>query len=113
MAATVPKKMFIRGLTKANGDSYPRRTVQARDRNEVHATYGKNYGYAKLNPDAPFDISGPWRNSYRFQVTVDDLEPETNTIYRRGQRFMPTRCTTMTIPALCGTRLAENFRCAI
>ncbi len=70
------KKLFIRGLTKANGESYPRRSSATPDRNTVNATYGKNYGYAKLNPDAPFDISGPWRNSYRFQVTVNDLEPK-------------------------------------
>jgi len=70
------KKLFIRGLTKANGDTYPQRSTATTDRNSVNATYGKNYGYAKLNPDAPFDISGPWRNSYRFQVTVNDLEPK-------------------------------------
>lgn len=71
------KKLFIRSLTKANGDSYPQRTAaNSNPRNEVNATYGKDYGYAKLNADAPIDISGPWRNSYRFRVTVDDLEPK-------------------------------------
>ena len=70
------KKLFIRGLTKANGDTYPKQTAVTTDRNAINATYGKNYGYAKLNEDAPFDISGPWRNSYKFRVTVDDLEPK-------------------------------------
>jgi len=105
------KKMFIRGLTKANGDSYPRRTVQARDRNEVHATYGKNYGYAKLNPDAPFDISGPWRNSYRFRVTVDDLEPkptpfteEAREIYANTVHYddYSLRCVAPALPRIFG-----------
>jgi len=70
------KKLFLRGLTKATGEVYPKPSAVSRDRNEVYATPGKNYGYAKLNSDAPFDISGPWRNSYRFRVTVDDLEPK-------------------------------------
>lgn len=78
------KKLFIRGLTKANGDSYPKRS-ERRDPNEVHATYGKNYGYAKLNKDAPFDISGPWRNSYKFHVTVDDLEPKPTPFTAEGK----------------------------
>lgn len=69
------KKLFVRSLVKADGASYPQRDSRA-DRDELNATPGKDYGYAKLNPDAPFDISGPWRNSYRFRVTVDDLEPK-------------------------------------
>ncbi|MCP5145794.1 MAG: hypothetical protein H6978_13380 [Gammaproteobacteria bacterium] len=60
------------GRTLTNGGS----NNPANDRNSVHATPGRNYGYGKLNDSAPFDISGPWRNSYRFRVTVDDLEPK-------------------------------------
>ncbi|MDT8399065.1 MAG: DUF6152 family protein [Pseudomonadales bacterium] len=72
------KRLFIRGLEKSTGEVYP---VVSKDRpanraQTVNATVGKNYAYAKLNPDAPIDISGPWRNSYKFHVTVDDLEPK-------------------------------------
>lgn len=36
----------------------------------------EDYGYGQLNPDHPFDISGPWNNGFRFRVTADDLEPK-------------------------------------
>ena len=105
------KKLFIRSLTKANGESYPQRSAAAPDRNEVNATYGKNYGYAKLNPDAPFDISGPWRNSYRFRVTVDDLEPkptpftdEAREIYANTVHYddYSLRCVAPALPRIFG-----------
>lgn len=78
-------KMFIRGVTKANGDTFPPQNVARQDPSKVNATPGKNYGYAKLNPDAPFDISGPWRNTYKFRVTVDDLEPKPTPFTEAGR----------------------------
>jgi len=36
----------------------------------------EDYGYGQLNPEHPFDISGPWNNGFRFRVTADDLEPK-------------------------------------
>ncbi len=79
------KKLFIEGITKADGASYPPQNLVRRNPNEVHATPGKNYGYAKVNPDAPFDISGPWRNGYKFRVTVDDLEPKPTPFTAEGK----------------------------
>ncbi|MFZ9584208.1 MAG: DUF6152 family protein [Pseudohongiellaceae bacterium] len=70
------RKLFIEGVTKADGSAFPPRDLVRRDPQQVHATPGKNYGYAKVNASAPFDISGAWRNSYKFRVTVDDLEPK-------------------------------------
>ena len=48
----------------------------AEERNRVDADASKTYGYAQVNPDHPFDISGPWHNGYKFRLTVDDLEPK-------------------------------------
>jgi hypothetical protein len=72
------KKLFIRGLEKSTGELYDpsQRVTQRANPGDVNATVGKNYNYGQLNQDAPFDISGPWRNSYKFRVTVDDLEPK-------------------------------------
>lgn len=70
------KKLFIRSVTKADGSSYPPSDFTRRDPSKINAVAGKDYGYAKVNTDAPFDISGAWRNSYKFRVTVDDLEPK-------------------------------------
>ncbi len=78
-------KMFIEGVTKANGDTFPPTNLVRRDPDQVHATKGKNYGYAKVNTAAPFDISGPWRNSYKFHVTVDDLEPKPTPLSAEGK----------------------------
>ncbi|HTQ99069.1 MAG TPA: DUF6152 family protein [Candidatus Acidoferrum sp.] len=79
------RKMFIEGVTKANGQVFPPANVTKRDPNQVHATKGKNYGYAKVNAKAPFDISGPWRNSYKFHVTVDDLDPKPTPFSAEGK----------------------------
>ncbi len=105
------KKLFIRGLTKSTGEVFPKPTTSTPDRNTVNATYGKNYGYAKLNRDAPFDISGPWRNSYRFHVTVDDLEPkpmpftpEAAEIYKNTVHYddYSLRCVAPGLPRIFG-----------
>ena len=78
------RKLFVRGLTKASGEVYPRPETR-RDPGLVNASPDRDYGYAKLNPDAPFDISGPWRNTYKFRVTVDDLEPKPTPFTGQGR----------------------------
>lgn len=70
------KKLFIRTITKADGESFPPKNIASRNPGEIFASVDKNYSYAKVNKDAPIDISGPWRNSYKFRVTVDDLDPK-------------------------------------
>lgn len=105
------RKMFIRGVTKANGETYPPQNVVRRDPSVINATPGKDYGYAKVNPDAPFDISGPWRNSYKFRVTVDDLEPkptpftdEGRALYARTTHYddYSLRCVAPGLPRIFG-----------
>src|SRR5690606_13046832 len=104
-------KMFIRGITKANGDSYPPGNIVRADPSVINATAGKSYAYAKVNADAPFDISGPWRNRYKFRVTVDDLDPKPTPFTEEGrQRFASTthyddyslRCVAPGLPRIFG-----------
>ncbi len=77
------KKIFVRGVTLADGRRFGgtegNATANARaanDRNTVTADPNKDYGYGKQNASAPFDITGAWRQGYKFRVTVDDLEPK-------------------------------------
>jgi hypothetical protein len=74
------RKIQIRELVTADGERVPPpRDVAARPapgRNDVSASAGTDYGYASGDNDYPFDITGPWRNSYRWSVTVGDLEPK-------------------------------------
>ena len=79
------KRLLIRGLEKANGESYPQRAANAVAGDEIDATPGRDYGYGQRNPDAPFDISGPWRNRYKFVQTVDDLSPKPTPFTAEGR----------------------------
>jgi len=74
------KKLQIQQLLTSAGvrippprDAAPRPAV---DRNGVNASADKDYGYAGGSNRYPVDITGPWRNNYRWHVTVDDLEPK-------------------------------------
>ena len=105
------KKLFIKTVVKANGDTYPPKNVARKNPNEIRATVGKNYGYAKVNKDAPFDISGPWRNGYKFHVTVDDLDPKPTPFTAAGKaKFDSTvhnddyslRCVAPGLPRIFG-----------
>jgi hypothetical protein len=58
---------------------------RAVDPSELTARDGAEFAYGQLNPDHPFDISGPWRNSYKFHVTVDDLEPKPTPFTAEGR----------------------------
>lgn len=79
------KKMYLDGFTKADGQTFPPKNVARKDPSVINATAGKNYGYAKVNTKAPFDISGPWRNSYKFRVTVNDLDPKPTPFSAEGK----------------------------
>ena len=82
------KKLFMRGMEKANGTEHlPMGPVRTRsERNRVNASADRDYGYAQVNPEHPFDISGPWHNGYKFQLTVDDLEPKPTPFTAAGKR---------------------------
>ena len=71
----------------------------------------EDYGYGQLNPDHPFDISGPWNNGFRFRVTADDLEPkpypftdEARAMYAAVQHYddYSLRCMAPGLPRIIG-----------
>lgn len=105
------KKLFIRSITKANGESFPPQNLARRNPGEIYASTDKNYSYAQVNKDAPFDISGPWRNSYKFRVTVDDLEPKPTPFTEEGAALFAStthyddyslRCVAPGLPRIFG-----------
>jgi hypothetical protein len=82
------------------------------DPNQVHATPGKNYGYGAPHNDYPVDITGPWRNRYKFRVTVDDLEPKPTPFTAEGRALFEAtdhyqdpalRCLALGLPRLFGS----------
>jgi hypothetical protein len=77
----------------------------------VHATPGKSYGYGTTRNDYPADISGAWRNRYKWHVTVDDLEPKPTPFTTEGRALFSSidhyqdpalRCMAMGLPRLFG-----------
>lgn len=74
------KKLQIRELLTSDGVRVPPPRDQAArpttDRNGINASADTDYGYANGSNRYPFDLTGPWRNNYRWHVTVDDLEPK-------------------------------------
>ncbi len=107
-------KLFMRGVEKSDGtELFPGGANRdANDANRDKAAQDKSYTYAQVNPDHPFDISGPWNNAYKFQLTVDDLEPKPTPFTTRGQRvFAATqswqddvlRCMPLGLPRIFGS----------
>lgn len=110
------KKVYVRGVTLADGRSFGgtegnNSAARPVDRNVVTADPNKNYGYAQVNPNHPFDISGPWRQGYKFRVTVDDLEPKPTPFTPEGLALREAndkyddpalRCIALGLPRLFG-----------
>jgi hypothetical protein len=72
------KKLYVRSVVTEDGEellAYGRRG-RAVDPSELANRSAESYGYGAVDNDYPFDITGAWRNSYKFRVTVDDLEPK-------------------------------------
>jgi hypothetical protein len=67
------RKLNIRELETVDGRVLPPRERPRTDLNVVSASPERSYGYRATS--RPVDITGPWRNDYRWRVTVDDLEP--------------------------------------
>jgi hypothetical protein len=107
------KKLYARTVADASGkliygSQKPRSTkpVLLTNRNP------NDFGYGKLNADAPIDISGPWSNHYKFHVTVDDLQPKPTPFTPEGRQvFAATqhfddpalRCEAMGLPREFGS----------
>ena len=82
------KKLYVRSIVRADGTKVAtgRDNASEADRNKVYATAGKSYGYGKARNDYPIDITGGWRNLYKFRLTVDDLEPKPTPFTAEGRR---------------------------
>jgi len=107
------RKLYVRSILRPDGT----RLVTGRgdnpgpDPNQIHATPGKNYGYGPVRNDYPVDITGPWRNRYKFRLTVDDLEPKPTPFTAEGRALFAAtdhyqdpalRCLALGLPRLFG-----------
>lgn len=112
-------KLFMRGMEKDGTEYLPMGPVRSADeRNRVDAKPGSRYGYAKVNPDHPLDISGPWHNGYKFRLTVDDLEPKPTPFSAEGKRLFEAteswhddvlRCMPLGLPRVFGSPYAMEI----
>jgi hypothetical protein len=108
------QKLWIRGGQFADGRLFGSRaadTAPRRDPLQILADPSKDYGRGQVNSDHPIDISGAWRNSYKFRVTVDDLEPKPTPFTEEGRRLREAntkyndyalRCISLGLPRMFG-----------
>jgi hypothetical protein len=100
-------KLRIQEIVMADGRSIPPRNLPRQDRNVVNASPDTDYSYPGPTGKYPLDISGPWRNNYKWHVTVDDLEPKPTPFTAEGRQIFAAtepwqdpalRCTAMGLP---------------
>jgi hypothetical protein len=112
-------KLFMRGMEKDGIEYLPFGPVRsAEERNRVNADAASKYSYAQVNPDHPFDISGPWHNGHKFRLTVDDLEPKPTPFSEAGRRVFEAtehwhddvlRCMPLGLPRVFGSPYAMEI----
>ena len=113
------RKLFMRRMEKDGKEYLPMGPVRSREeRNRVNASVDKQYGYGQINSSHPFDISGPWHNGYKFQLTVDDLEPKPTPYTEEGRRLFEAteswhddvlRCMPLGLPRTFGSPYAMEI----
>jgi hypothetical protein len=87
------KKLYVRSIVRPDGT----RVVTGRgdnngpDPNQIRAQPGKSYGYGTARNGYPLDITGPWRNNYKWHVTVDDLEPKPTPFTAAGKKVFESQ----------------------
>lgn len=106
------QKMLIGEVELADGSRIaPRGGNRNEERSRVVASADKDYSYPGKNGAYPIDITGPWRNDYRWTVTVDDLEPKPAPFTAEGRRLFEAtepwhdyalRCLAVGLPRLFG-----------
>ena len=80
------KKLSVDSVVLADGSrSTPRggEYSDAYTTNEINADADRFYG-VNAN-DYPIDITGTWANNYKFQLTIDDLEPKPTPFTESGR----------------------------
>jgi hypothetical protein len=105
-------KLDIRQLVTSDGRTVPPpRTQPAGNRNVVDADPNGHYGYAAGHNDYPIDITGPWRNDYKWHVTVNDLDPMPTPFTAEGKKLFDAtqpwqdyslRCVAPGLPRIFG-----------
>ncbi len=107
-------KIYVRGISMAGGPGFGTASTSQtpqRDRNTVYADPDTYYGHVQVNPNFPIDISGAWKNGYKFRVTVDDLEPKPTPYTEEGRRLRDAnekyddpalRCISLGLPRIFG-----------
>jgi len=81
------KKLQIREIVTADGRVVPARGgAPATPRDTIVASADKVYSYGERRAD-PIDITGAWRNDFKWRVTVDDLEPKPTPFTAEGRRL--------------------------
>ncbi|HUQ53062.1 MAG TPA: DUF6152 family protein [Gammaproteobacteria bacterium] len=107
------KKLYVRSIERPDGTRLVtgRGDATGPDPNKVNATPGKTYGYGAARNNYPVDITGPWRNRYKWHVTVDDLEPKPTPFTAEGRALFAAtehyqdpalRCLALGLPRLFG-----------
>jgi hypothetical protein len=82
------KKLQIRQLVTSAGMRLPSGTgARSAGRDSINASADKQYGYQSGRNAHPVDLTGPWRNDYRWRTTVDDLEPKPVPLTAEGRRL--------------------------
>jgi hypothetical protein len=105
------KKLRIREIVTADGRVVPPRgRSPAAPRDAILASADKYYGYGERRAD-PIEITGAWRNDYKWRVTVDDLEPKPIPFTAEGRRLFEStqswhdyslRCIAPGLPRIFG-----------
>lgn len=114
------RKLFMRGMQKSDGSEHlPTGPIRTKaEREKIDAVAGGQYGYGRVNPEHPFDISGSWDNGYRFRLTVDDLEPKPTPFTQEGRRIFDStepwhddvlRCLPLGLPRTFGSPYAMEI----
>ncbi len=89
----------------------PRSNGRGNQRQTISASADTDYTYPGSVIPRPIDITGAWRNDYRWRVTVDDLEPKPTPFTAAGRSLFEAtepwhdyalRCLAVGLPRLFG-----------
>jgi len=105
------KKLRIREVVTTDGRVVPARNRPVENRDEIAASADRDYTYHPGTQKYPIDITGAWRNTYKWRVTVDDLEPKPTPFTAEGKKLFEAtepwhdstlRCMAMGLPRVFG-----------